>query len=188
MALTPVSCPDRRRNVPNRVESMPCPLSTKTQPDSPGSSPAKATSCLYRSSLCVVGVPVGVAQHPAGERPGVLAFLVQHLAVDDGGEDAFGRLLDPPRTPREVAHDGLLAAFHGGRVEDHDVGGHAGAKQPAVVNAEGRGRVEGQPAHRLLQTHDLLLAYPFAEQLGEIPIAAVELHMCAAIAEPDHCI
>ena len=35
----PISCPDRRRNVPNRVESMPCPLSTKTQPDSRGLDP-----------------------------------------------------------------------------------------------------------------------------------------------------
>jgi len=34
------SCPDRRQNVPDRVESMPCALSTKTQPDSRGLVPA----------------------------------------------------------------------------------------------------------------------------------------------------
>jgi hypothetical protein len=38
--IDPFSCPDRRRNVPNRVESMPCALSTKTQPDSRGLVPA----------------------------------------------------------------------------------------------------------------------------------------------------
>src|SRR5262245_27713822 len=104
-----------------------------------GSSPAKGLSnCFDWSSLCVVGVPVGVAQHAAGKRPGVLAFLVQYLAIDDRGEDTFGRLLDAPGTLWEVAHDGLLAAFHGGRIENHDIGRHTRVQQPAVVNAEGR--------------------------------------------------
>ena len=42
----------------------------------------------------VVGLVVGVAQHAAGQVAGVLAFLHQHLAVDEGRVDALRRLLD----------------------------------------------------------------------------------------------
>src|SRR5437899_6798550 len=70
----------------------------------------------YGRSLCVVGVPIGVAQHAAGQCAGMLAFVVQHLAVDDCGEDPFGRLLDAPGALREVADDDLVAAFHGSRI------------------------------------------------------------------------
>src|SRR5262249_26113241 len=70
-----------------------------------------------RERLRVVGVVVGVAQNAAGQRPGVLALLIEHLAIDDRGEDAFGRLLDPPGTLWEVADDGLVPALHGGRIE-----------------------------------------------------------------------
>jgi hypothetical protein len=31
------------------------------------------------------------------------------------------------------------------RIEDHEVRGHARLDQPAVVDLEGRGRVEGEP-------------------------------------------
>ena len=38
--VDPFSSPDDLLNLPNRVESMPCALSTKIEPDSRGSSPA----------------------------------------------------------------------------------------------------------------------------------------------------
>src|SRR5262249_15898070 len=95
--------------------------------------------------LRVVGVPVGVAQNAAGQCPGVLALLVEHLAVDDGGKDTLSRLLDAPGALGEVADDDLVTALHGRWIEDHDVGGDARVQQPAVIEPEGRGRVEGQP-------------------------------------------
>src|SRR6516164_11312638 len=154
MALTPrlVSGSSAKRPEPSGINAM-----LRVQQNSTGQPWIKSGhgERLCWPSLRVTGVPVGVAQHAAGQRAGVLAFLVKHLAVDDRGEDALGRLLDAPGALWEIADDDLVAAFYGRRVEDHDVGGHAGMQQPAVVNSEGRGRVEGQPAHRLLQTHDL---------------------------------
>jgi hypothetical protein len=42
---------------------------------------------------------IGVAQHAARQIAGVLALFVEHLAVDDRGEDALGRFLDAPAGP-----------------------------------------------------------------------------------------
>src|SRR5436190_2405380 len=120
-----------------------------------------------------VRVPVAVAQDAAGEGAGVLLILEQHLAVDDCVCDAFRGLLDAPAAGREVVHTLFLAALHGGGIENRDVRRPARPQQAAVLEAKGRCRVEGQAAHRLLQAQHLLLAYPFAEQLGDIAVAAV---------------
>jgi hypothetical protein len=53
---------------------------------------------------------------------------------------------------------------HGVGIEDHDVGRHAGTQQPSVINSQRRGRIEGQPPHRMFKAHDPLFAHPFREQ------------------------
>jgi hypothetical protein len=77
--------------------------------------------------LGVVGVIVGVAQHPAGQGAGVLAVLHQHFAVDDRRHDAGRRLLDAPAARREVVDHAFRQRAHGVGVEDHDICRHAGA-------------------------------------------------------------
>ena len=95
------------------------------------------------------------------------------------------RLLDAPAAGGEVVHHALLARLHRVGIEQHDVRRQALAQQAAVADAEQRCRLEGQPPHRLLQRHRLLLAHPLAEQPRRVAVAAVELHVRAAVAQPD---
>src|SRR5262249_61748820 len=100
-----------------------------------------------------LGVPapvVAVAQDPTGQRPGMPAVLQQNLTVDDGHVDALGRLLDAPGAGREVVYDLERQRAHRVGIEDDDVGRHPGTQQAAIVEPEYRGRIESQPAHRLL--------------------------------------
>jgi len=60
--------------------------------------------------------------------------------------------------------DVFLARRDRVRIEDDEVGGHARLHEPAVVDAERRGRVVRESPHRVLERHDLLLAHPVAEQ------------------------
>src|ERR1051325_11204568 len=143
-----------------------------------GNAGGLVVGCLV---LAVISLVVRVAQHAAGQVAGVLALFHQHLAVDEGGVDAGRRFLEAPAARREVVDDEFRQRLYRIRIEDRDVGGHAGAQQPAVVEPEMRCRIEGQPPHRVFEAHDLLLAHPLAEEAGREAVAAVELHMRAAI-------
>src|SRR5215831_1506385 len=91
--------------------------------------------------LCLV---TGVAEYPAGKATRMLTLLEQDLAVDDGVVDALGQLAYAPAAVREVVHDVARARPHRVGVEHHDVGNHSRLEQPAVVDPEGRGGVEGE--------------------------------------------
>src|SRR5438445_84299 len=115
-----------------------------------------------------------------------LAVLEQHLAVDDGVVDPLGQLAHPPAVGGEVVDDVFLDRRHGVRIEDDEVRGHPGLHEPTVVDAEGRGRVVREPPHGVLERHDLLLTHPVAEQARGVAHVRVELHVSAAVGEPDH--
>src|SRR5262249_47516884 len=117
-----------------------------------GSSPRR-TTCASRSGI------TRVVKQAFGLVAGVRTFYDQELAVDDGVVDALGQLTHAPAVAREVVHDVLGDRPHGVGIEDDEIGGHARLEQSAVVDAEGRGGVEGQPSDGQLERHDLLLAY-----------------------------
>src|SRR6185437_13848019 len=102
-----------------------------------------------------------------------------------GGVYAGRRFLEAPAAGREVVDDVFGERLYRVGVEDGDVGDHAGAQEAAVVEAEGRGRVEGQAPHRVFEAHDLLFTHPLAEEPGREAVAAVVLHVGPAVAEAD---
>src|ERR1700730_2146976 len=61
----------------------------------------RGRSCQPLVRRLGVGVIVGVAQHPAGQSPGMLAVFHQDLAIDDRRHDAGRRLLHAPAAGRE---------------------------------------------------------------------------------------
>src|SRR5258706_8532529 len=71
---SPVSCPDRRQNVPDRVESMPCSVSSKTQPDSRAAKPGQGE---MRATDKVIVIRAG--ETDAGQR--LDRVLAQHLPL-----------------------------------------------------------------------------------------------------------
>src|SRR5207249_2567642 len=71
-------------------------------------------------------------------------------------------------------------------IEDDEVGHHTRLHESAVIDAEGRRRVEGEPADGVLERHDLLLPHPEAEETGGVADVRVELHVGAAVGEPNH--
>src|SRR5262249_3818729 len=46
-------------------------------------------------------------------------------------------------------------------------------------------RVEGEPPYRVLHRHDLLLAHPVAEKARGVADVGMELHVRAAVGQPD---
>src|SRR5260370_22699253 len=92
-----------------------------------------------------------VVQHAARIAPRVRALLQQHLAVHHGVVDPLGQLADPPAVAREIVDDVFFAGPHGVGVEDDEVGGHPRLEQPAVVDPEGRGRIEGEAPDGVLE-------------------------------------
>src|SRR5215212_12145361 len=80
--------------------------------------PWTGPSRLWLLSLPVIGLVTRVAQHAAGQVAGVVAFLHQHLAVDEGGVDPRRRLLEAPAAGREIVHDEFRQRLHGVGIED----------------------------------------------------------------------
>src|SRR2546428_2138990 len=113
-----------------------------------------------RISAMVHRVVSRVAQHAARIAARVRPLLQQDFAVRHGVVDALGELAHPPPVARKVVHDVFRHRPHGVGIEDDEVGDHPRLQQPAVVDPEGRGRIEGEPAHGVLERHDLLLSDP----------------------------
>src|SRR3989441_11921996 len=87
-----------------------------------------------------------VVEHAAGVAPRVRSLLEEDLAVDHGVVDPLGQLPHPPAFVREVVHHVSRDRLHGVGIEDHEVSRHPRLHEPAIVDAEGGGRVEGEPA------------------------------------------
>src|SRR5262245_29693199 len=92
----------------------------------PRAGPWKTTAFICRPSL---GVPD--AQHAAGARPGELAALDAHLAVDHDAHDTLRLHLPAVLAARHVGDELLLAEPDAARIEHHDVGVVAARQQPA---------------------------------------------------------
>src|SRR2546422_5069092 len=146
-----------------------------------GSTPRRTWSASRSVIPCVV-------QHAPRVASRVRPLLEQDLAIDDGVVDTFGQLPHPPAIAREVVDDVLGDRPDGVGIENDEVGGHARLEQAAVVDAEGRGRVEREAAHRQLERHDLLLTDPVAEEPRGIRHVRVELDVRPAVGEPDDCV
>ena len=88
------------------------------------------------------------------------------------------RRLAPP------GRSGASSCFEGSDgvgVEDHDVGGVAGAEEAAVVEAEDEGRVEGELADGLFEEEDALFSDPVAEDVGGEAVVGAEDDVRAAV-------
>src|SRR5882724_5419119 len=147
----------------------------------PGRGGTEDYSHLGLCRLVILAIP----EHAPWERAGVVAVFEQHLAVDDGVMNPSGQLSDAPAAGRKIVHGVLRQRVDGVGIEDRNISREARAEEPTIVDAERRGRLEGQPSHRVLQRHDALLAHPVAEQTRAVAIAPVELHVGAAVGETD---
>src|SRR2546425_7992825 len=96
----------------------------------------------------------------------------------------LGQLAHPPAVGREIVHDVFLDRSDGVGIEDDEIRGHPRLHEPAIVDAEGRGRVERETPHGVLERHDLLLPHPVAEQAGGVADVRVELHLRAPSESP----
>ena len=61
-----------------------------------------------------------------------------------------------------------------------------GGDEAAVVHVVHQRRPAGEPMHRLLERHDLLLAHPVPQQIGAVFMAVGRMRTRAAIARADH--
>src|SRR6266850_4667391 len=143
----------------------------------PGRGGTEGCAGLGFGRLVVQGVP----QDAARQRAGMAPVFEQYLAIDDGVMDTLGEFPNAPAAGREVVHRVLRQRVDGVGVEYCDVGRQARTEQTPIIDAEGGGRLEGQPPHGVLQGHDTLLAHPVAEQPRAVSIAAMELYMGAAV-------
>src|SRR2546426_11000781 len=98
-----------------------------------------------RISSTVHRLVARVAQHATGIAPRVRPLLQQDFAVYHGVVDALRQLAHPPAVARKVVHDVFRHRPHGVGIEDDEVGDHSRLQQSAVVDPEGRGRIEGEP-------------------------------------------
>src|SRR5437763_15114205 len=103
-------------------------------------------------------------------------ILEQYLAIHNGVVDPLGEFPDPPATGRKVVDRVLRQRVDGVGIKDRDGSRQTRAQQPPIIDAERRGRLEGQPPNRVLQGHDALLPYPVTEQPSAISIPSMELN------------
>src|SRR5580658_1844819 len=105
------------------------------------------------------------AQQPSGQVPGMAVVAQQHLAVDDGGHHADGFLAQAFGPGGQIGNH----LGHGGadrlRIEDHDIGRHALAQQPAIMEAPMGGGVVGDEPHRFFEGERPALAHPMAQEM-----------------------
>src|SRR5437870_3081341 len=92
-----------------------------------------------------------VTMNTSGQCPGVFAVLDEHGAVHHGIGDALRALANAPAVVGEVMHDVFRQRLHRSGIKNGEISGHARAYQPAIINAKGRGRDEGNLAYGLLQ-------------------------------------
>src|SRR5262245_8695083 len=79
-------------------------------------------------------------------------------------------MLDADSKLAAIVKGGTVANLGG--VENNDIGGHSGAEQPTVLQAEAPRRVGGELLDRLLQRPDALVADVLTQVPGEAAPAA----------------
>src|SRR5215831_4226027 len=149
MALTPVLCPDRRRNVPDRVESMPCSLSTKTQPDSRGLVPAIHNT----RDLLVKIAPFGVGAEDQPHFPAARPMLHIVLALDRRANCLVALEIYQPRQPIALCE----AADHPRPMLEtavDKIAGHTGVESPVRPVAHHVNPAASAHVNVLLLRHD----------------------------------
>src|SRR6266704_6195512 len=101
-----------------------------------------------RGNGALLGIE-GVTMNTPGQRPGVFAVLDEHGAVHHGIGDALRALANAPAVVGEVMHDVFRQRLHRSGIKNGEISGHARTYQPAIINAKGRGRDEGNLAYGL---------------------------------------
>src|SRR5260370_10503512 len=108
------------------------------------------------------------AEHPAGERPGVLAVVQHDLAADDDVLDALRALHPPRRAVRPVVGDLVLSHADAREIEDHEVRRQPLAHQAAIVQTHDAGGLERVPADGVLEAQEPTLADPLPEDIARL--------------------
>src|SRR5208282_2866851 len=106
------------------------------------------------------------AQHAARHCAGMLAPLVEDVAVDDGVFDSLRGHYESAASARQIVlHPRALGGADRALIEDGDIGGQTDLEPSAILDAEKVRGLRGDALDRLFQRHRLAFAHPGAEQI-----------------------
>src|SRR5262249_31546946 len=107
-------------------------------------------------------------EHATRERPGVFALLQYHLPADADVVHALGALPPARRGGRTVVRDLVLLDANRREVEHHEVGRQPLTDHPAIAQPQNASGLEGEAANRVLERHQLAVAYPLTQDIARL--------------------